>query len=89
MKQFTPIPVKSVRFASPQDGIGLSVAANVTTSDQPNRPGHTIEYWPWVRSFRLVHHTPGQKCPEAFFIPEHRVMYWIPGAADEAMLPKK
>lgn len=72
------INVRMLKFASPQDGPGLSVASSCTASTQENARRHRIEYHPWMRAFLVEYQAPGDSPPTRGYIPEHRVSYWEP-----------
>lgn len=73
-----PIKIRLLRFVSPQDGAGLNVASSVTASDVAGRSRHTIEWLPWLRSYRITFTPPGNEPVIVGLIHEHRVMYAEP-----------
>jgi hypothetical protein len=73
-----PIRVRMMQFDRPQDGPGLNVASACTANSQPNASKQfAIEYWPWVRHFRVEFTQPGRP-PVVGFIHETRVSTWYP-----------
>lgn len=84
----TSIAVGMLKFVSPQDGVGFSVASALTpyggTGNKQGRPKFEITFLPWLRSFR-VQYNPLDGEPQAGFIPESRVMFWTP--VDPASIP--
>lgn len=88
-----PIPVKQIRFVGPQDGACLS-AATVVNGVARNARGVNgqvwhIDYMPWIRSFRVTHVPPkGGGNPKTAYIPEGRVMFWIPLEDDSELATK-
>jgi hypothetical protein len=67
------IRVRSVTFAGPQDGPGFGVKSALSPSDKR----HTIEYLPVMRHFRITWR-PDEGKALVGYIPECRVMYWLP-----------
>lgn len=77
-----PVPVKIIRFREPTDGAGFSVASALSTT-QNNRPTrYTLHYLPMIRHHRIVF-TPNTGDPQVTYVPESKVMSWIPGDSDE------
>lgn len=71
-----PVRVRMVKFQSPQDGPGLSVASSCTSSEQSNKSRHTIVWMPWLRHFKITFQPPGNEPSISGFIHETRVAYW-------------
>jgi hypothetical protein len=76
-----PILVQLLKFVTPQDGPGFSVASALTpfggTGHRTGRPKFEISFLPWVRSFR-VQYNPPECDSQVGFIPESRFILWVP-----------
>lgn len=76
--QREPIKVGTIRLKELTSGppeAALSGAPNTITHHEINGQNtHGVEFWPWLRSFRIFHKT-GKGV--AFFITEDKVLYWV------------
>ena len=85
MKLGNTIPLRFIRFTSPQDGPGLSVVSSCRAIDpQGHITRWVIDYVPVLRSFRIEYTPPAGSGPKQVeFIPEHRVSSWAPVETSE------
>lgn len=80
-----PIPVGVLKFQGPTDApwAGLSVATSASSMLHDNKSRFKIDYWPWVRHFRVEYQPPDIKMPTTVaFIHEAQVMSWKPVEAE-------
>ena len=86
----TPIPIAEIRLNvhRAHTSQGCQQATRITARTD-TRPGHELEYWPWIRAFKISYFaTSDAIAPESGFIPEGEVVFWIPADADMTTPPR-
>lgn len=76
----TPIPVRLVKFLPnvPIDVPGKNVASACVAEPTAAGKRWQIEYWPWLRSFRVDFFSAGAILAGSAMIPECHVQLWEP-----------
>lgn len=78
MSRPEPIPVAVLRFESPMDACGLSVASSCSSRTAKKESRHEVVFLPWLDHFEVRFFTPGEDAPRVSMVPVARVKSWDP-----------